>query len=1109
MRKLVLPLSIVLLFLVASPRPVRCVTAGVTRQEVLIIVNQQSPASRRIGEYYRVARGIPTSNVCFINCPTTETTTITTYLQQIETPIKSFLTNNQLEDQIKLIVTTKGVPPRMAEVDRMASVDSALALLFNQSACGRAPVGEATMPFFGAVPNPYYGSGDAFANFRSASANVAIEAFPQIADLALLPNGNVVAVGDKGVIVRGSAGTWSVIDDQRKHYVQGNFGSVCFANSNEGWAATDDGKVVRTGNGGLDWTRIRASSNDRLNDIAAPTNSEIYVVGETVISSTETRPLILHYVSSWVSEPTGLTSGALYSVSAPDTGNVWACGSGGTILRRTGGVWERQTNGVPNTVYRSITMRNVAGNYHGWAAGDGGTILHTINGGDTWAQQPGGLTGRLSQVFALDSLNAWVTPDWQDSRLLKTTDGGGNWLSVQNDYNGKFAVAFSSNTDGYAVGADGNSGKFSVLHTSDGGVTWSPVFRGPDTLWRIKYLVCRLDAYSEDRNGDGLPDDVKALIDRAVSPEPSGAFVLDIDPGRDASPGSKLGNDQLRDARAALSSAGATTVLDEDLGAGSTFMTGEWLQQRFGAAVPVGGYCSWGSNDYGSRSTTQWARPALEWKPGAVAMCYVSTDGRTLNESDFFVSSSNSLVREGNWTDIDVVHANNVYVGWRAELRDTASGMTYSAIAAAGHVSVPFAGSVTSGYLEITVPDPDSPGSFIPLPGARVNASVSQPISGGNNYHLLVPQSLIADLLNEGCSGAIGNVYEPYLDGTGCPDKAFPKYYSGFTWAESAYAGLRYLGWQEVVIGDPLMAPNAPTVKIASPKRGGAVSGTISVTAAATDPRGVNRAELLLDGASRGVDTSPPYQWTINTTGVTDGRHGLEVAAYRDGPSGVTYRGYDYTEILVSNNAPIVNSPGDALSLQEGASVTIASGIITADSDALGGRSYVEHPVRFAALGLTPPAGISLNEGFAVSATGSMTTVEGERRLGASQMAIGEWVGCPAPIGFAEYLLGGKHSSPNVPALPGAHGVYNIGLLAKVIGRVTTVGSDYFYLDDGSALIDNSGNAGVRVECGTLVKPSTTHAAVTGIAGVETVNGGLARVIRVRKQEDIVPVAGF
>lgn len=71
------------------------------------------------------------------------------------------------------------------------------------------------------------------------------------------------------------------------------------------------------------------------------------------------------------------------------------------------------------------------------------------------------------------------------------------------------------------------------------------------------------------------------------------------------------------------------------------------------------------------------------------------------------------------------------------------------------------------------------------------------PTSGG--------QSLIADLIRNGITGVKGYTDEPLLQAIASPSVVADRYYiSGFTLAESFYAASRFVGWEDIVIGDPL-----------------------------------------------------------------------------------------------------------------------------------------------------------------------------------------------------------------------------------------------------------------------------------------------------------------
>jgi uncharacterized protein (TIGR03790 family) len=66
------------------------------------------------------------------------------------------------------------------------------------------------------------------------------------------------------------------------------------------------------------------------------------------------------------------------------------------------------------------------------------------------------------------------------------------------------------------------------------------------------------------------------------------------------------------------------------------------------------------------------------------------------------------------------------------------------------------------------------------------------------------PQSLTADFIHEGATGASGHVFEPYLALTPRPDFLLPAYLNGRNLAESFYLAIPALSWQNIVVGDPL-----------------------------------------------------------------------------------------------------------------------------------------------------------------------------------------------------------------------------------------------------------------------------------------------------------------
>jgi photosystem II stability/assembly factor-like uncharacterized protein len=116
------------------------------------------------------------------------------------------------------------------------------------------------------------------------------------------------------------------------------------------------------------------------------------------------NPLILHYTGgSWVQVPAPPMAGVvLRSVFMLDSGNGWAVGSMGTILRYSGGIWGAVSSPTANTL-RSVYM---LGSTDGWAVGDGGQLLRYSNG--QWLTIPSPTGAQLNSVFVFDSSHGWV-----------------------------------------------------------------------------------------------------------------------------------------------------------------------------------------------------------------------------------------------------------------------------------------------------------------------------------------------------------------------------------------------------------------------------------------------------------------------------------------------------------------------------------------------------------------------------------------------------------------------------------------------------------------------------------------------------------------------------
>ncbi len=120
-------------------------------QNVLIIVNENSPDSQAIARYYAGKRNI--SNICAVRTTEREAVSRSAFEREILQPVSSFLKSKSLQDQILYIVTTRGLPlvveGTRGPMGDLATVDSELALLYDYMVRG-------SLISQGRVENPYF-----------------------------------------------------------------------------------------------------------------------------------------------------------------------------------------------------------------------------------------------------------------------------------------------------------------------------------------------------------------------------------------------------------------------------------------------------------------------------------------------------------------------------------------------------------------------------------------------------------------------------------------------------------------------------------------------------------------------------------------------------------------------------------------------------------------------------------------------------------------------------------------------------------------------------------------------------------------------------------------
>lgn len=331
----------------------------------------------------------------------------------------------------------------------------------------------------------------------------------------IFSNSNLLAASSKTLYFSADSGnSWS-----QRTIPFSNIKKILFLNDQVGFVGTNDGKIYKTIDGGVNWI-IKSSINISPSDIftfyffndsigfAERGHGDLLKTtngGETWIKTSSLSDKI--YAFSFVSENVGFAAGADGVIfKTVDGGNTWA-----NKFFQYGRIYQTTMFGI------HFTSENV-----GIAVGQRGRIVKTQNSGDDWNQyspfyndvrtldKVGGvlfakvdldifksvndgsdwtLLNRPSELLTPDPFRIlqyskkikFITKDIgfiiggiynTDSRLFKTLDGGNTW-SVKKQFNvaGLNDVYFINENIGFVCGGQGTMTK-GIFKTVDGGTTW-------------------------------------------------------------------------------------------------------------------------------------------------------------------------------------------------------------------------------------------------------------------------------------------------------------------------------------------------------------------------------------------------------------------------------------------------------------------------------------------------------------------------------------------------------------------------------------------------------------------------------------------------------------
>ena len=160
------------------------------------------------------------------------------------------------------------------------------------------------------------------------------------------------------------------------------------------------------------------------------------------------------------------------------------------------------------------------------------------------------------------------------------------------------------------------------------------------------------------------------------------------------------------------------------------------------------------------------------------------------------------------------------------------------------------------------------------------------------------------------------------------------------TGVESAYSNIAYI---------PELAP--PTVSLTSPATNSTASGTVSVTASATDNVGVTKVEFYVNGALQSTDAATPYLFSWNTSALAAGSYTLMAKAY-DAAGNVEQSSNVIVSVVNDATPPTVSltAPGNGATV----SGTVALSANASDNIGVSKVEFYENGVLLSATNVAP-----------------------------------------------------------------------------------------------------------------------------------------------------------
>lgn len=292
------------------------------------------------------------------------------------------------------------------------------------------------------------------------------------------------SLGDNGLILRtiDLGINWNIVPSG----VTKKLRSIFFIDNQTGFIGGDE-CILKTTNAGISWALVISASSIYFNDILFINQNTGFSAAISYIFQNSGGKIYktTDGGTQWIQLTGTPASGNYQSLTFFDQNTGLSTGAGRMIKTTNSGInWYNIS--LPSTALYNSFSSNSFNNSGVLIVGSGGNILKSSDFGSNWSNLSNKVHGYINQdVYFVNNLTGYICGSGvNDSTIIKTTNGGLNWIELQAPKITIFTLYFTSANTGFCVG-----GTNVIYKTTNGGLNWNGTVANFSNGFRTVYFI--------------------------------------------------------------------------------------------------------------------------------------------------------------------------------------------------------------------------------------------------------------------------------------------------------------------------------------------------------------------------------------------------------------------------------------------------------------------------------------------------------------------------------------------------------------------------------------------------------------------------------------------